>query len=132
MNVDIQTLGFRTTGTLSQHTKRRLRLMIARHGSRIKRVLVRLGDINGPRGGIDKFCRIHVYLVDAPAAVIHDIGVDLYDVIDRAAKRADRAVYRHLDQARTFVRHGRAGAEIEPGDAIDLKPEDSRSKFSTP
>ncbi len=132
MNVDIQTLGFRTTDALSQHANQRLRLMIARHGARIRRVLVRLGDLNGPRGGIDKFCRIHVYLVDAPAAVIHDIGVDLYDVIDRAAERAGRAVSRHLDQARTFVRHGRAGGEIEHCEAIAHEAEDSRSKFSTP
>jgi ribosome-associated translation inhibitor RaiA len=118
MNVNIQSRGFRTTASLAQHAERRLHSAIARHGARIQRVLVRLGDSNGPRGGVDKFCRIHVYLVDAPAAVIHDVGVDLYEVIDRAVERAARAVSRHIERARTFVRVGRAGADVAPRTAV--------------
>ncbi|CAN5910531.1 hypothetical protein BH11PSE8_BH11PSE8_01220 [soil metagenome] len=115
MNVDIQSLGFPTTDALSGHAKRRLRFVLARHSDRIARVSMRLGDCNGPRGGMDKFCRVQVHLIDAPVAVIHDIGADLYEVIDRAADRAGRTVVKHLDRARSFARHGRAGAAANLG-----------------
>lgn len=115
MNVDIQSLGFPTTDAISDHAKRRLHFVLARHTDRIARVSMRLGDCNGPRGGVDKFCRVQVYLIDAPVAVIHDVGTDLYEVIDRAADRVGRTVVKHLDRAQTFARHGRAGAAANIG-----------------
>jgi putative sigma-54 modulation protein len=108
MNVDIQSLGFPITEALSGHTQRRLKFVMTRHSDRIQRILVRLGDSNGPRGGVDKFCRIQVALRDAPVAVVHDIGPDLYDVIDRAADRVARAVAKNLDRSRNFRQQVRA------------------------
>lgn len=112
MNIDIRSLGFAMTDALSDHAKRRVFFVMSRYSDRIVRIRMRLGDCNGPRGGIDKFCRIQVYLVDAPAAVIHDTGTDLYDVIDRATDRVGRVVTRHLDRSHAFVRYGRAGAGL--------------------
>jgi len=43
---------------LPDHIERRLRFALARFGSRVERVIVFLQDRNGPRGGIDKVCRI--------------------------------------------------------------------------
>lgn len=99
MNVDIQALGFSITPALSEHAKRRLGFVLTRRSERIRRVVVRLGDENGPRGGRDKFCRIQVYLANAPVAVIEQTGDDLYTVIDRATDRAGRTVCRHLDHS---------------------------------
>ncbi len=62
--------------------------------------MVRLGDENGPRGGVDKFCRLQVSLVDAPQVVIRDCGPDLYTVIDRASDRAARSVAKQLERNR--------------------------------
>lgn len=104
MNIDIQALGFPITPALEMHAKRRLRFGLTRHSDRIKLVVVRMGDQNGPRGGVDKFCRIRVYLADAPMAIVVDIGTDLYAVIDRTADRVGRAVVRHLDRSRHHVR----------------------------
>ena len=101
MNVDIQSLGFTITGALSDHVRRRLRFVLTRQSDRIERDVVRLGDENGPRGGVDKFCRIQVRLIDAPVACIEDIGPDLYAVIDRATDRVGRVVVKHLDRLRS-------------------------------
>lgn len=97
------------TQALAGHVRRRLGFALARHGDRIQRVGVRLGDENGPRGGVDKFCRIQVRLVDAPAAVIEDVSADLYAAIDRAAERVGRVVDRNLQRThpvRDAARHG--------------------------
>ncbi|MEO7938454.1 MAG: HPF/RaiA family ribosome-associated protein [Burkholderiaceae bacterium] len=107
MEFDFQTLDFANTEALTSHTRRRLDFGLSRHADRITRVVVRLGDENGPRGGLDKFCRLHVSLVDAPPVVIRDCGPELYSVIDRASDRAARAVAKQLDRNR-FGRHQRS------------------------
>jgi putative sigma-54 modulation protein len=100
MQFDIQSLDFPYTAALASHTRRRLGFGLTRHADRIARVVVRLGDENGPRGGLDKFCRLQVNLVDAPQVVIRDCGPDLYAVIDRASDRAARAVAKQLQRNR--------------------------------
>ncbi len=104
MRIDIQALGFSLTAPLLDHTRRRLRFALTRAGDRIKRVEVRLGDTNGPRGGTDKFCRMQVYIEHAPPVLIEDVGADLYAVIDRAAARAGRNVAKRLERRRENIR----------------------------
>jgi hypothetical protein len=104
MRIDIQALGFPLTGPLLDHTRRRLRFALARASDRIKRVEVRLGDTNGPRGGADKFCRIQVFLEHAPFVLIEEVGADLYAAIGRATERAGRNVARRVDRLRENVR----------------------------
>lgn len=106
------------TQALAEHVRRRLGVVLTRHSDRIQRVGVRIGDENGPRGGVDKFCRIQVRLLDAPVAVIEDIGVDLYAAIDRAAERVGRVVVKHLDRThpvRVTARHGARPARNRHG-----------------
>lgn len=106
MNIDMQSLGFPITPALADHARCRLQFALTRRSDRIQRVVVRFGDENGPRGGVDKFCRIQVYLIDAPVAAVEDIGIDLYAVIDRAIDRVGRVVVKHLDRSRIGRRHG--------------------------
>ena len=58
MQIDIHAQGFSLTGTLRDYTERRLRFALARAAERVRQIKVRFSDINGPRGGIDKRCRI--------------------------------------------------------------------------
>lgn len=109
MIVDVHGQGFTVTPALAEYVRRRLGFVLTRHSDRIQRVAVRVGDENGPRGGVDKFCRIQVHLIDAPVAVIEDVGAELYAVIDRAADRVGRVVVKHLDRThpvRDVARHG--------------------------
>lgn len=62
----------------------------------ISRVEVRLSDINGPIGGVDKRCRVVVHLVTGPAAVVEEFDMDLDDLIDRSLDRAGEAVHRRV------------------------------------
>ena len=121
MRIDIQGRGFSLTAPLLDHTQQRLRFALTRSGDRIKRVVVRLGDTNGPRGGEDKFCKIQVVLEHAPPVLIEDAGADLYAVIDRAAERAGRNVAKHVERRREHARLAMPQPPAAlPGDAFDL------------
>ena len=116
MRIEIQTSGLRLTAALLDHTERRLRFALTRSSARIKRVVVRLGDTNGPRGGEDKFCKIQVVLENPPPVLIEDAGADLYAVIDRAAERAGRNVAKRVDRLRDNVRLTRPQPPASPSD----------------
>ncbi len=100
MQIDIQARNFPLTDALCSHVKRRLGFMLSARDEYIQRVLVRLSDINGPRGGIDKCCHIQVALNHLPDVVIKDAEADLYAAIDRAVDRAGRTVCRRLERQR--------------------------------
>ncbi|OGA61660.1 MAG: 30S ribosomal protein S30 [Betaproteobacteria bacterium RIFCSPLOWO2_12_FULL_65_14] len=96
MQIDIQTHGFALSDALRDYTERRLRFALARAAERVRRIKVGLSDINGPRGGIDKRCRIRVMFRGLDAVLIEDTEADLYVAIDRAADRVWRTVVRRL------------------------------------
>ncbi len=117
MRMDIQCRGFPLGAALKDQVERRLQFELTRATNRIERVVVRLGDINGPRGGEDKFCRIKVVLTHAAPVMIEDSGSDLYAVIERAAERAGRSVARQLDRQRESLRTGGASVDSAPTSA---------------
>ena len=100
MRIDIQARGFELTEGLREHTERRLHFALSWASHGVRTVNVRLSDINGPRGGNDKRCRIKVPLPGGQAVVVEDTEADLYVAIDRAADRTERTVARRLERLR--------------------------------
>jgi ribosome-associated translation inhibitor RaiA len=66
----------------------------------VEEVVVRFEDVNGPRGGIDKECRLQVRLAPWGALEVEERRADLYAAIDVAAQRLGRAVARELERRR--------------------------------
>jgi len=118
MIFDIHGQGFTVTPALAEHARRRLGFVLTRHGKRIQRVAVRVGDENGPRGGVDKYCRIRVRLLDAPVGVVKDVGADLYATIDRAADRIGRVVVKHLDRTHPVRAPRVTGCSVLPAPGL--------------
>lgn len=108
MNLQIQAQDFTLTDGLRQHVSTRVAFALNHGRDVVTRIVVRLSDINGPRGGEDKCCGIEVRLKGAPALVVKDTQSDLYVAIDRAAERIGRTLDRHLARRR----------EISPVSAI--------------
>ena len=98
MHIGIQTRGFKITMSLQNYCDRRLRFALGATSGKVRNVLVRLTDQNGPRGGVDKRCAIRAVLHDVPEVVIVQDDSDLYAAIDRAADRAARTISRRLDK----------------------------------
>lgn len=107
MQIDIQARSFTLTDALRTHAERRMRLALTCCDDHIQRVVVRLSDINGPHGGVDKRCHLQVVLKGLPDVVIEDTEADLYIAIDRATDRAGRTVVRKLNRQQALLRQGR-------------------------
>jgi ribosomal subunit interface protein len=105
MQIEIQSRHFPLTQALRGHVTRRLHFALSSRYEQIQRILVRLSDINGPRGGNDKCCHIQVVIPRLPDVVIEDTETDLYVAIDRAADRTSRTVSRRLARQRNKNRH---------------------------
>ena len=104
MQIDIQAPGLSFTKTLCNHAERRLRFSLTCCDEHIQRVVMRLSDINGPRGGENKCCQLQVVLAGLPDVVVEEVQANLYVAISRAANRAGRTVGRRLKLQRDRVR----------------------------
>lgn len=96
MQIEIRTQGIPVTAGMRSHVERRLAFALDRYRERVGRVTVRFGDVNGPRGGSDKTCRLDLTLRPGGTVRVADVDADLYVAIDRAAHRANRSVARRL------------------------------------
>jgi len=104
MKIDIKSSGFSLTDALFSYAQRRLLFALSYCSGHINRVVIRLSDVNGPRGGADKRCHIQVVLSGMPDVVVEDTEVNLYDAIDRAIDRTKRTVVRKVDRQFTLIR----------------------------
>ena len=104
MQIVIQAHDFSLTDALRSHAERCLRFALTCCDEHIQRVVMRLSDINGPRGGRDKCCHLQVILAGLPDVVVEDIEADLYVAIGRAANRAGRTVGRRVTRRRVRAR----------------------------
>jgi ribosomal subunit interface protein len=110
MQMEIQARDFALTKALGSYVKRRVKFVLSSRYDQIQHIIVRLSDINGPRGGIDKRCQIQISLPRLADIVVEDVESDLYVAIDRATDRAGRTVNRRLERQhnknrKVFVPH---------------------------
>lgn len=114
MQVNIQCCGFDLTEGLRDYTKKRINCSLRFGSAHIMRLIVRLSDINGPRGGEDKRCCIELRLKGLSEVMIEDTETDLYTAIDRAAERAGRTLARRLARSRRRLPRIRVAEIAEP------------------
>ena len=103
--IDVQARNFSLTDAIETHTKDKLDHMLTSFGDRILKITVHLSDENGPKGGEDKHCHIHVDMKKLPTVVIEDSEENLYTAIDNACHRADRAVRKSIEKVQSKSRH---------------------------
>jgi len=99
MTLDIRGITIDLSAAVRAHIERRLRFALGRFSGRIGRVVVRIADENGPRGGRDKRCRIAARLGRRGTVLVEERGEDLQAMIDVAAERMGRVVARSLQRA---------------------------------
>ena len=120
MNIDIQTSGVTASAGLRRFVRRRVDFAFSTRSDQIGRIMVRLSDVNGPRGGDDKSCLVQVRMPGQPDVVIENIESNLYVAIHRAIDRAGWTAARKLERQR---RKARARLVIEQHVADRREPD---------
>jgi putative sigma-54 modulation protein len=82
------------------YLRRKLGMKLGKFARAIERVSVRVRDVNGPRGGVDKLCRIKVVLSGAPSVVVNEQHASLRAAMDRALGRTEISVRRTIERRR--------------------------------
>jgi putative sigma-54 modulation protein len=100
MQLELRGLDFELDDELTEHIERRLRFALGRFAERIRHLTVHLSDVNGPRGGIDKRCRIEVGLFPRGVVMVQGLGDDPFALVTHSARRVRRAVRRELERRR--------------------------------
>lgn len=100
MSIDLRARGVELAPALREGVARRLRLGLARFGGAIRRIFITVADQNGPRGGLDKLCRLRLVTVAGPVIVIHEVDSVAERAVDAAADRAAQSMARQLARGR--------------------------------
>jgi len=83
------------------YIRRKLGTRLSKFASSIERVSVRIQDWIGPRGGIDRRCRIKVALSGLPSVVFERRDGTVNAAVDGALAGVERAVRRAVQRRRT-------------------------------
>jgi putative sigma-54 modulation protein len=99
MNMHIQTRGFMVTDAIRDYALRRLQFVLG-NKTDVLSADITLSDINGPKGGRDKCCKIRLSVSGDAPIHIEDIHEDLYAAIDSATARCRRTLHRRVQRLR--------------------------------
>lgn len=99
---------------LRQLAVTRLQFVLRRVRWLVPRASVRLSDLNGPRGGIDKRCVVELDTDGKGKVVIQAVAGDWRSALDNALGRAARTLLRLWQRSRQPGRAGRATPRRPP------------------
>jgi hypothetical protein len=103
MKLDLRTRSLVLTPEARDEVRRRISVALARVSSWIRVIDVTITDINGPRGGVDKQCRLRIRGRSIPSVVIEHVGADALATVAAAAGRAEQVIVRKLARRRAFT-----------------------------
>jgi len=100
MKIDVRFHGLESSDALREHAARRVHFHLSRFGGEVTAIVVRLADVNGPKGGVDKRCQVTVRGPRFGSATLDEMSGDAYSAVDVAVERIGRSVGRELGRAR--------------------------------
>jgi putative sigma-54 modulation protein len=113
--VHVRMLGVELDDDDQAYIRRKLSTKLAKFARSIERVSVRVGDVNGPRGGADQVCLVKVVLRGLPSVVVRRQHAALQGAIDGALRVIEQAVRRSVGRRRMKPLHGRSSrAPLSP------------------
>ncbi len=102
MKTDIRLRGLPDAVELRAHAQRQLHFHLSRFSSAVDEVEVRVSDVNGPKGGLDKRCQIFARLKRGKSVTLSVSGADARGAIDYATERTVRMIARELARSRAW------------------------------
>ena len=103
MKLDIRTRHLVLSPQARDEVRHRIAIAFARISPWIRTVDITITDINGPKGGADKQCRIRIRGRSIPSVVVEHVGTETLATIAIAAERAEHVIVRKLGRRRAFA-----------------------------
>lgn len=100
MEVEVRIQGTDSADAIRRYATRRIRFALGRFAPRVGRIVMRIADVNGVRGGVDQCCQISAELLPKGKVVLDQVDADLFCAIDRASERIGQAFRREVQRAR--------------------------------
>ncbi|HEX4384990.1 MAG TPA: ribosome-associated translation inhibitor RaiA [Myxococcales bacterium] len=104
MQIEIRGRKVHVGEKLRAYVERRLRFSLGRFEQKVARATVHLEDVNGPKGGEDKVCRIEVRLRPGGKVFVEERASGTFAAIAGAAGRISRAISKAFDRKRSRSR----------------------------
>lgn len=104
MKLEIHGQNVPVSNKLQVHIERRLQFALDRLTPRITSISVHVEDVNGPKGGVDKQCRILAQVKPSGRVIVKETGEDAYQSVSRAAEKIGRAIKRRIEKRQTTAR----------------------------
>ena len=96
MKVVIRSNDFTLTDSLRTFLNEQVRKSMSVCARNIELITIRLKDINGPKGGVDKECIVEIQIANQSPVVVKKRNSDAYRGIRQAVTRAARVALRRL------------------------------------
>jgi putative sigma-54 modulation protein len=102
--VELHAPDFAFPTDLAGYIRARLATKLAKFGHRLLGVMVRVKDVNGPKGGDGIVCGMEALLAHMEPVNVEERGHDLRAALDLSLDRFELALQRHVERARTLPR----------------------------
>lgn len=100
MEVEVRIQDADLAEAVRTYAARRIRFALGRFASRVGRIVIRISDVNGTRGGVDQCCHISAERLPSGKVVLEQLDADLFTAIDRASERVGQAFRREVQRTR--------------------------------
>lgn len=88
------------TDSLDAHITDRFKAALDQYDRIVQEITVRLEDVNGPKGGVDKRCHVTIHLRSGSTVVVDEVQADMFAAVSVAADRSKQVVGRKLERIR--------------------------------
>ena len=96
MKIDITMQQNFSDNAVYSQLARQVRFALSRFGTYLQIVKIRITDINGPKGGVDKRCVVSVKLASSGEVVVQGEGENIFSALNYSLSRAGRLINRSL------------------------------------
>ena len=100
MKIDIQAKQLKLGQTFKQNVKVKIRRLFQHNSSTVNRIDVNVSDINGPKGGEDKVCKVNISVGGGKNILVSARAASAYKAVSQAIKKANTTLSRQRQKAR--------------------------------
>lgn len=106
MQININSTDISIDAQLKKRLTQQFQFLCSKHDDSISRISLTLSDVNGPKGGNDKQCKVVVFLIGREEVVITERQSTLQRAIDRALQRTGFNLQQRLKRRHRLKHRG--------------------------